>query len=126
MNEGWVSEDEDKGWVGRVACVRRWGRVLRVGSRHHRQYPFLARLGLSLAQSLFRVVSLSLLFSWGEIDLKVKDKRKWFYRVRGHILRSTEMIFRLTQFSLRTQTLAFTKKHSGSDLKPKQTQLKFI
>ena len=55
-------------------------------------------------------LSLSLLFSWGGIHLKVKYKQKWFYRVRGHILRSTEMIFRLTQFSLCTQTPAFTKK----------------
>ena len=62
-------------------------------------------------RSLFLAVSLSLLFSWGGIDLKVKYKRKWFYRVRGHILRSTEMIFRLTQFSLRTQTPTFTEKH---------------
>ena len=53
-------------------------------------------------QSLFLAVSLSLLFSWGGIDLKVKYKQKWFYRVKGHILRSTEMIFRLTQFSLHT------------------------
>ena len=32
----WVSEDEDKGWVGGVACVRRRGHVSRVGSGHHR------------------------------------------------------------------------------------------
>ena len=40
-------------------------------------------------RSLFLAISLSLLFSWGGIDLKVKYKRKWFYRVKGHILRST-------------------------------------
>ena len=50
-------------------------------------------------------------FPGSRIDLKVKYKRKWFYRVRGHILRSTEMIFRLTQFSLHTQTPAFTEKY---------------
>ena len=32
-----LAEDEDKGWVGRVACMRRWGRVSRGGSRHHRR-----------------------------------------------------------------------------------------
>ena len=56
-------------------------------------------------------LSLSLLFSYGGIHLKVKYKRKWFYRVRGHILQLTEMIFRLTQFSLRTQTPAFMEKY---------------
>ena len=54
--------------------------------------------------SLSLAISLSLLLSWGRIDLKVKDKQKLFYRVKGHILRLTKMIFRLTQFSLRTQT----------------------
>jgi len=44
-------------------------------------------------------------------SFKGKYKRKWFYRVRRHILRLTEMIFRLTQFSLRTQTPAFTEKY---------------
>ena len=48
-NEGWVNEggsvrtrmrdglakDEDKGWVGGVACMRRQSRVSRGGSRHH-------------------------------------------------------------------------------------------
>ena len=29
------AEDEDKGWVGGVACMRRQGRVSRGGSRHH-------------------------------------------------------------------------------------------
>ena len=38
---GWCGWDgpieyEDKGWVGRVACIQQRGRVLRVGSRHHR------------------------------------------------------------------------------------------
>ena len=50
-NEGWVdgdgsvrtrmrdgsAEDEDKGWVGGVACMRRRGRVSKGGSRHHRR-----------------------------------------------------------------------------------------
>ena len=50
-NEGWVDgggsvrmrkrdgsmEDEDKGWVNEVACMRRRGRVSRGGSGHHRQ-----------------------------------------------------------------------------------------
>ena len=31
------AEDEDKGRVGRVACMRRQGRVSRGGSVHHRQ-----------------------------------------------------------------------------------------
>ena len=64
-----------------------------------------------LVCDLSSLLFLSLLFSWGGIDLKVKYKRKWFYRVRGHILRSTEMIFHLTQFSLHTQTPTFTEKH---------------
>ena len=36
MRDGSV-EDEDKGWVGGVACMRRRGRVSRGGSGHHRR-----------------------------------------------------------------------------------------
>lgn len=35
MRDG-SAEDEDKGWVGGVACMRRRGCVSRGGSRHHR------------------------------------------------------------------------------------------
>ena len=40
-------------------------------------------------------LSLSSIFL-GPNSFKGKYKRKWFYRVRRHILRLTEMIFRLT------------------------------
>ena len=36
MRDGSV-EDEDKGWVNEVACMRRRGRVSRGGFGHHRQ-----------------------------------------------------------------------------------------
>ena len=43
------AEDEDKGWISGVACMRRWGCVSRGGFGHHRQYPLLARLGLGVS-----------------------------------------------------------------------------
>ena len=95
-----------------VVCDLAGVRVRRVGAGVRSPWCFRWReLAGAGVRSLFLVVSLSLLFSWDGIDLKVKYKRKWFYRVRGHILRSTEMIFHLTQFSLHTQTPAFTEKH---------------
>ena len=49
-------------------------------------------------------ISLSLLFSWSGNQLKVKYKCKIFYRVLGHDLQSTKIIFHLTEFSETTQT----------------------
>ena len=49
LNDGWVdgggsmrirdgsAEDKDKGWVGGVVCMRRWGCVSRGGYGHHWQ-----------------------------------------------------------------------------------------
>ena len=48
MRDG-SAEDEDKGWIGGVACMRWRGRVSRGGFGHHRQYPLLARLGLGMS-----------------------------------------------------------------------------
>ena len=91
-----------------LVCNLVGARVRRAGVGVRSPWCFKWRkLADASVRSLFLAISLSLLFSWGGIDLKVKYKWKWFYRVRGHILQSTEMIFHLTQFSLPTKTPAF-------------------
>ena len=61
-------------------------------------------LGCAIEALAGFAISLSFLFSWGGNQLKVKYKCKIFYRVLGHDLQSTEIIFRLTEFSRTTQT----------------------
>ena len=97
-------------WCRWVRSCRCWDAISLVFQGAQSRQCWMQRDRASSAISLL-FLSLSLLFSLGGIHLKVKYKQKWFYRVRGHILRSTKMIFRLTQFSLRTQTPSFTEKH---------------
>ena len=69
------TEDEDKGWIGRVACMLWQGHVSRGGSGYHRQYPFLTRHGLGVndfRSSLGFLFELSLSLSLSSDFLFVK------------------------------------------------------
>ena len=76
----------------------------------------------SLSFSLCASVSSSLCASEFQKWFEGKIKTKCFYRIRGHILRSTEVIFRLTQFSEPTKQPILWKNISEISLKPKKTQ----
>ena len=69
------AEDEDKGWISGVACMRWWGCVSRGGFGHHRQYPLLARLGLGVSDfwSSLRALSLSSDFQSIKLSFKVNQ-----------------------------------------------------
>ena len=75
-----------------------------------------------LVRSLFLVVSLSLLFSWGGSDLKWKWKRKLFSFPLSLILRSNWKHFQLDRIFNNSQTSTFPKKHFRNQFKAKQTE----
>ena len=60
--------------------------------------------GVGVRSSSVSLLSLSLPVCESGNDLKVKQKRNSFYRVKGLILRSNEMFFQKTLFSMRNQT----------------------
>ena len=60
--------------------------------------------GVGVRSSSVSLLSLSLHVCESGNDLKVKQKRNSFYGVKGLILRSNEMFFQKTLFSMRNQT----------------------
>ena len=75
-----------------------------------------------LVRSLFLVVSLFLLFSWGGSDLKWKWKRKLFSFPLSLILRSNWKHFQLDRIFNNSQTSTFPEKHFRNQFKAKQTE----
>ena len=60
--------------------------------------------GVGVRSSSVSLLFLSLHVCESGNDLKVKQKRNSFYGVKGLILRSNEMFFQKTLFSMRNQT----------------------
>ena len=90
-----------------------------------RSFSLCASMSRSFSLSFSLCASVSSCLSFGS-DLKVKWKQKSFYRIRGCILRSMEIIFCLTQFSGLTKYPLFQKIIFEISLKPKQTKPKLI
>ena len=120
-DELWVENEIGFGWISlgwwRSRWRRRcWGAILVVVWSSGRRQHALGSGGLQSAvgfRSQVQALSLSLSLSlslgsgrlkMGVISLKVKQKRNWFYTKRLDILRSMEIIFRLTKFSGCSQT----------------------